>query len=391
MNQETGLETVLSQFTRIFGSQAEGWPRVYQAPGRINLIGEHTDYNGGFVLPATIDLHTWVAVTPRQDRLLKVYDCSGNQLYAIDMDNLARGEKGQPVEYLKGVAWALAEEGLHLRGCDVAISGNIPLGGGLSSSASLELALASALLGASGFGMELKRLALLCQHAEMDYVGAQCGIMDQFVIALGSRGRAMLLDCLSQTYELLTMPPDLKLLIVHSGVSHRVSTGSYNSRRQECEAAVSSLRQEIPGLECLREVTPDLLESHRGLLENMLFRRARHVISENGRVLEAKVALINEDLESLGKLVNQSHASLRDDFEVSCEELDRLVDIASACEGVLGSRLMGAGFGGCTISLVRSEAAQQVAAQISEQYGRDLGKAPWMHIAAPADAVNRIR
>jgi galactokinase len=391
MQQEPGSERVRSAFIKVFGSQADGWPRIFQAPGRINIIGEHTDYNGGFVLPATIDLHTWVAITPRQDRLLQVFDCNAPQLHSINLENLEPGEKGQPVEYLKGVAWALAEEGLHLKGCDIAIDGNIPLGGGLSSSASLELALGLALLETSGFEMDRKRLALLCQRAEMDFVGAQCGIMDQFAIALGAQGKVMMLDCRSQNYELLAIPSDLQFLIVHSGVSHRVSTGGYNSRRQECESAVSILKSVNPGLEYLSEVTPAQLEQHRDLLEDSIYYRARHVVTEILRVQEARGALMNRDLERLGLLVNQSHASLRDDYEVSCKELDRLVEIATACEGVLGSRMMGAGFGGCTISLVRTEAAQQAAARISEQYARDLGKEPWVHIAAPADAVNRIR
>lgn len=391
MQQESGPEKVRSEFIRVFGGQDNGWPRIYQAPGRINVIGEHTDYNGGFVLPATIDLHTWVAIAPRADRLLQIFDGNAQQLHSIDLEKLDRGEQGQPVEYLKAVAWTLAKEGLRLRGCDVAIDGNIPLGGGLSSSASLELALALALLETAGFGMDRKKLALLCQRAEMEFVGAQCGIMDQFAIALGERGRVMMLDCRSQAYELLAMPSDLQFLIVHSGVIHRVSTGGYNSRRQECESALSILQNVIPDLQCLREVTLAQLEAHRDLLDDSAHRRVRHVINENLRVQEAQHALVNQDLERLGILVNQSHASLRDDYEVSCKELDRLVEIATACEGVLGSRMMGAGFGGCTISLVRTEAAQKAAARISEQYARDLGKGPWVHIAAPADAVNRIR
>jgi len=390
MQQEQGPETTRLEFDRAFGGQGEGWPRMYQAPARINIIGEHTDYNGGFVLPSTIDLHTWAVISPREDRLLQVLDITAKQLHSIDLEKLERGEKGQPIEYLKGVAWALAEEGLDLRGCNVAIAGNIPLGGGLSSSASLELALALALLETAGFGLDRKKLALLCQRAEVEFVGARCGIMDQFAIAMCAQGRAMMLDCLSQDHELLVIPPDLRFLVVHSGVRHRVSTGSYNARREECDAAVERLRQVVPGLECLRDVTEDQLETHRELLDDIIYRRARHVIRENNRVLAAREALVNNDLENLGLLVNQSHASLRDDFEVSCDELDRLVDIALGCDGVLGSRMMGAGFGGCTISLVRAGSARQVAASISEQYAREFGETPWMRIAASTPAVNRV-
>jgi len=391
MQPESGLEFVSSTFIRQFGSQDGGWPRLYQAPGRINIIGEHTDYNGGFVFPATIDLYTWIAARPRNDGLLKVYECNARQLHSLDLKHLERGEKGQPVEYLKGVTWALQQDGLEPGGCDVAITGNIPLGGGLSSSASLELALSTALLDCSGIRLDRSRLALLCQRAEVEFVGAQCGIMDQYTIALAHPGHAMMLDCRNLDFDHVAIPPGISFLVVHSGVSHRVSTGSYSLRRDECEEAVRLLGQSIPDITCLRDLSQDQLEANRNLLGSVLFQRCFHVVTENQRVGEAVTALRNTDLQQLGSLVNQSHNSLRDDFEVSCSELDRLVDIALGCEGVLGSRMMGAGFGGCTINIVEPEAVADAVARIGVEYASITGHVPWMHVAAAADAVKRIR
>jgi galactokinase len=390
MKQESGTELARSEFAGQFGRQAGEWPRLYRAPGRINIIGEHTDYNGGLVFPSTIDLHTWVASQPRDDRSLNVYDVAANELHSLDLDRLEQGVKGQPVEYLKGVAWALLADGQDLRGCNMAVNGNIPLGGGLSSSASLELALSYALLDCSGIRLERGKLALLCQRAESEFVGAQCGIMDQYAIAFGARGKAMMLDCSTLDFELAEIPSNVKFLVVHSGVSHWVSTGSYNSRRDECEDALDRLRVAFPALENLCQLNIEQLEDGQQLLTDVLHRRCRHVVMENQRVRKSFEALTRSDLERLGSLINLSHVSLRDDYEVSCQELDQLVGVATNCDGVLGSRMMGAGFGGCTISLVESGAAEQAGEQIRNDYARLTGQEPWMHLAAPADAVKRI-
>ena len=390
MRAESDAEVVRSEFIRQFGSRAGNWPRLYQAPGRINIIGEHTDYNDGFVLPCTIDLHTWVAARPRDDRLLNVYDCGEKQQHSLHLDKLRPGEKGQPVEYIKAVPWALLQEGLDLRGCDMAVGGNIPLGGGLSSSASLELVLAFALLDCSGLQMERGKLALACQRAEAEFVGARCGIMDQYAIALGAKKRAMLLDCRSLDYGLVKIPSELRFLIVHSGVNHRVSTGSYNSRRDECEEALNRLRATIPGLASLRELTAEQLEENQDQLGDLFYRRCRHVVTENQRVLDAVETLKHSELERLGSLVTRSHNSLRDDYEVSCEKLDRLVDIATRCDGVLGARMMGAGFGGCTVNVVAREAVDDAIKEISNAYARIIGRNPWVHVAGQAGAVKKI-
>jgi galactokinase len=394
MMYQSGPESVLQEFTRRFtdgnAGQAINEPRLYQAPGRINIIGEHTDYHDGFVLPATVDLYTWAAVSPRQDRTLRVHACNDGRTVSIDLDQIRAGEGGGWVDYVKGVAWSLASEGLDLSGADVAFGGNIPLGGGLSSSASLEVLLAVALLDVAGLDLDRTRIARICQRAEAEYVGMQCGIMDQYVVACGSRGQAMMLDCRSLDYNLLDLPARSALMLVHSGVKHELATGSYNKRRDECRQAVEIIGSVLPGMQSLRDLEADQLNEHRALLSDVLYRRCRHVVTEIERVERACTALADGDADVLGNLMDASHRSLRDDYEVSCPELDLLVDIATGCEGLRGSRMMGGGFGGCTISLVDSDKADHAARMISDQYSRETGREPWIHVAGPADAVCQI-
>jgi len=379
-------ESTRSEFARLYGDV----PRLYRAPGRINIIGEHLDYNGGSVLPSTVDLFTWAAAAPRGDRVLDVYLCNDGSRHRLDLDDLKRNGSGEVTEYLKGVAWAMQVEGGRIRGCNLVIGGNIPLGGGLSSSASLELLLACVLADLAGLQPGREPMARLCHRAESEFVGVQCGIMDQYAVALGSSGHAMMLDCRSREYELLLLPVGAKFLVTHSGVSHRLPTGGYNSRRDECRAVLARLGQAIPGLQFLAELTFAELEGHRGLLDDTLYRRCRHVVTEAGRVGAAVRAMQHGDLERLGSLIDQSHASLRDDYEVSCPELDALVEIAGQCRGVLGSRMMGGGFGGCTISLVRPDAVNETVHRIGREYGKLLGRDPWMHVVGPAGPVAKL-
>jgi galactokinase len=387
MEFESGPEYVRSEFTSRFGGRR---PLLYQAPGRINIIGEHTDYNDGFVLPTTVDLYTWAAISPREDRILRVHAGADGRTVSIDLDRIEAGEKGDWPEYIKGVAWSLAREGSQLHGADLVFAGNIPLGGGLSSSASLEVLLAYALLDCSEIDLERRKIALACQRAEAEFVGVQCGIMDQYAITCGSRDHALMLDCRSQDFERVGLPGQAAFLLVHSGIRHQLAAGSYNSRRNECRQAVEILASVMPGLESLRDLEMDQLENHRKLLTDQLFRRCRHVVTENLRVVAARDALESAKVSRLGKLMSASHNSLRDDFEVSCPELDLLVDIADECEGLWGSRMMGGGFGGCTISLVDADMAEQVAKTIKARYGRKSGREPWLHIVGPADGVCRI-
>jgi galactokinase len=377
---------VRSDFDRLFG----GEPRMYRAPGRINIIGEHLDYNGGAVLPSTVDLYTWVAASPRDDCVLDIYLCNDESRHRIALGDIRRDGSGNVSQYLKGVAWALQREEIEPRGCNLVIGGNIPLGGGLSSSASLELALACVLADFAGAQLSGQRMARICHRAEAGFVGMQCGIMDQYVVALGSAGQAMLLDCRSQEYELYPLPADARFLVTHSGVSHRLPAGDYNSRRGECESALSRLTRALPGLRWLADLTASDLETQKSLLSATLHRRCRHVVTECRRVETAVRALQEGDLELLGLLMDESHRSLRDDYEVSCPELDALVDISRSCGGTLGARMMGGGFGGCTITLLRAGAADDTMQRIAEEYGRELGHDPWMHVVGPAGPVARL-
>jgi galactokinase len=377
---------VHSEFDRIFGEL----PRMYRAPGRINIIGEHLDYNGGFVLPSAVDLFTWAAASPRDDAVLEIHLCNVGSQHRIALGDIRRDGSGDVAEYLKGVAWAMQRAGLEPGGCNLVIRGNLPLGGGLSSSASLELLLAYILADLSNVQLGPEGMARLCHEAEVEFVGVQCGIMDQYAIALGSSGHAMMLDCRRQDYRFYPLPADAKFLVTHSGVNRRLPAGGYNSRRDECTSALALLGQAMPGLQFLAELTFDQLEANRVLLDDTLFRRCRHVVTESHRVRTACQAMQDADLDLLGSLMNESHRSLRDDYEVSCPELDALVEIAGACGGVLGSRMMGGGFGGCTLSLVRLDAVSETVRCIRQDYGKVLGREPWMHVVGSAGPVSEV-
>jgi len=379
-------DSLRAEFAARFGSR----PVLYRAPARVNLIGEHTDYNDGFVLPTATALHTWVAAAPRSDRLLKVFACRFDELECIDLGRLEARAGGRWSDYARGVAAILEGEGHALRGADVVIDSEIPLGGGLSSSASLSCALAFALLDRSGIAIDRARLALLCQRVETEFVGVRCGIMDQYVIARAERGCAMMLDCRSLEFESVPIGSEVGFVIVDSGVHHQLPAGEYNSRREECEQAVSILGGKLSPLDSLRDLAPEKLEEHRGLLDDRLYRRCRHVLTENRRVRDAVAALRAGDVPRLGRLITASHESLRSDFEVSCGELDALVKIATGCPGVYGARMMGAGFGGCTINLVQPARVDQVVQEISAEYGRILGREPWLHVVRSSDPVQTI-
>jgi len=272
-------------------------------------------------------------------------------------------------------------------GADIVIDGDIPLGGGLSSSASLEAALAFALLDCAGLAIDRAELARLCQRAETDFVGVRCGIMDQFVISCCTKDRAMMLDCRSLAFQSVAMPAHARLLVVDSGVSHQLPVGEYNSRREECEKAVALLSSEIPQLGSLRDLDLARLEDKKRLLDERLYRRCRHIVTENQRVEDANSALQRGDVAQLGKLITASHVSLRDDYEISCTELDALVKIMNACPEVYGARLVGGGFGGCTLCLVDSPHLDRVTDKVRTEYAEILGRPPWVHSVTASDPV----
>ncbi len=361
-----------------------------QAPARVNIIGEHTDYNGGFVLPTTTALFTRVTATSRSDRSVKVTSKNLDDTQIFTLDDLRPGAEVTWIEYVKGVAAELQADGVALRGLSIDIESDIPLGGGLSSSASLELAVATAMLRAAGATVAPDRLARLCQRAEHNYAGVQCGIMDQYTIACTQKGNAILLDCRSLDAVQVSIPRNARFIVTDSGVRHRLPDGEYNDRADECAAAVRLLAKVVPGLTTLRDLRADALEEHKELLGDVLYRRCRHIVTENSRVHRAVDALESGDLAQLGSLLNACHRSLRDDFEVSCKEVDALVEVAIACNGVFGSRMIGGGFGGCVLSLSTADTVDEAAAQIAADYRQILGTDPWVHVVQAADPVREV-
>lgn len=364
--------------------------RVFRAPGRVNLIGEHTDYNDGFVMPVAIGFSTWVAVAPRADRTLSVFSENFQEEVSFDLDHPAPQPRRHWSDYVRGVAWALEQSGYQLKGAQLQIRGDVPIGAGLSSSASIEVATAYALLSYSGFEVQRVELAQMCQRAENDFVGMRCGIMDQFISCHGEKGKALLLDCRSLEYRLLPLPENVRLVICNTMVKHELAAGEYNKRRAECEEGVCHLAQRLNGVSALRDVTMSQLESAGQDLPEVIYRRCRHVISENARVEQAAAALGRGDLDDFGRLMGESHRSLRDDYQVSCPELDLMVSFANSLPGTFGARMTGGGFGGCTVNLVSEEIVEEFKTQIANNYKETTGIPPEIYVCRSADGAKEI-
>jgi galactokinase len=365
--------------------------RVFRAPGRTNLIGEHTDYNDGFVFPAAIDRATWIAIAPREDRMMKIHSEHFNETIELKIDDSATTPRKHWSDYVRGVAIVLQNAGVALKGADILIRSDVPLGAGLSSSASLEVAAAFAFTALAGRELPRLEIAQLCQRAENEFVGAHVGIMDQFVACFGKSGHAIFLDCRTLAHEAVPLlPAEIRLVLCNTMVKHSIAAGDYNSRRQNCEDAVARLAKVVPGVRALRDVTPEILQQHAHLLSDILYKRARHVVTENARVLAARDALIDGDLETLGELMQESHASLRDDYEVSCRELDVMADLGNNFSGCLGARMTGGGFGGCTINLVRAAQVEEFAIHMREGYQGATGIAPEIYSCAAAEGASEI-
>lgn len=381
-----GSERILAAFRETFGEPA----LLVAGPGRVNLIGEHTDYNQGFVLPAAVDKTIWVAVRPRTDRTCR--------LRSVDLgesgDFALAGLAPTPVRwanYLLGVYAELAARGTELPGVDCAFGGDVPIGSGMSSSAALECAFAYALDQVFGLGMERTALALLGQACENHFVGVNCGIMDQFASVLGRGGRLINLDCRDLSYRYVPFErQDLRIVVCDTQVRRSLAGSEYNVRRAQCEAGVAHLARFRPGITSLRDVDAGLLEAHRDGLDPVVHRRCAYVVAENDRVLRACAALERNDYTTFGRLMNESHAGLRDDYEVSCRELDVLAHAAQGIPGVLGSRMMGAGFGGCTISLVELDALERFKASMAPAFRDDLGVEPVIHVCALTDGTRAL-
>ena len=383
MDKSQGL---LARFKAKFGTPAA----LYRAPGRVNLIGEHTDYNEGFVLPVAIGFSCWVAIAPRTDRKLVLYSDNFGETVEADFDGLQPRATGKWADYPLGVAWALQSAGNRLSGANLYIAGEVPLGAGLSSSAAVEVSTGYALLASSHCPIDRTSLALLCQRAENEFVGARCGIMDQFVSCHGRAGHALLLDCRSLDFRLLPLPPQVSLLICNTMVKHELAAGEYNVRRAECEEAVRRLGQVLPGIRALRDVSLAQLDEHRALLTDTIYKRCRHIITENARVHQVSSALQSGEIDGLQQWMDDSHRSLRDDYEVSCSELDIMVEIASRQRGVHGARMTGGGFGGCTINLVSRAYSVEFQRRVASEYEAATGLRPDVYICEASQGAGAV-
>ena len=373
-------------FAELYG----GHPTIYRAPGRVNLIGEHTDYNDGFVMPAALNLHTYVAVGPRADRLLRVYSENLDEACDLDLDSIRPGKSGHWSDYVRGVAGVLETSGYKLRGADLAIASEVPLGSGLSSSAALEVSTAWALVRNSEIDVDRNALPQMCQRAEHLYPETKCGIMDQFISCHGRAGHALMLDCRSLDFQLLPVPSQVRLMVCDTMVKHEHASGGYNTRRRECEEGLQALKQVLPEIHALRDVSVDELEQYRGRLSPVIYKRVRHVVTENERVKMAASALQSADMAKLGALMADSHRSLRDDYEVSTPELDLMVELARDQKDVYGARMTGGGFGGCTINLVHSDRAEEVQQRLAQLYEAKTGLKPTIIICEGSDGAGAV-
>lgn len=370
------LQKLLRKFKELYGS--DGSIRTYFAPGRVNLIGEHTDYNGGHVFPCALTLGTYAAVRDREDRTLRFYSVNVPNAGVIttSLDDLVPNPKASWTNYPKGVMWTFEKRGYRLtHGLDIAIYGDIPNGSGLSSSAALEVLTGLFLKDTFGFDdLTMQDIALIGQYSENNFNGMNCGIMDQFASAMGKKDCAIFLDTATLEYEYAPVKlPDAKIVITNSRVKHSLVESSYNDRRRECETALADL-QKVLDIKTLGDLTEEEFEANVSAIKDpVCVKRARHAVYENRRAVNAVMALKANDIETFGKLMNASHVSLRDDYAVSCDEIDILVDLAWKIPGVIGSRITGGGFGGCTVSIVKNDAVDHFIESIGAEYKKQVG------------------
>ena len=375
-------ETVLKKFEEVFGD-SEG-AKVFFAPGRVNLIGEHTDYNGGHVFPCALTIGTYMAVKKRDDKKLRFYSMNFDHLGVIEsgIEGLKPEKEADWTNYPKGVMWAFEKRGMKMDcGLDIVLNGNIPNGSGLSSSASLEVVTGFMLRELFGFDVTNVELAQIGQYSENNFNGMNCGIMDQFASAMGKKDNAIFLDTADLSYEYAPINlAGAKIVVTNSKVKHSLVNSEYNTRRSECETALAEL-QAVTDIKGLGDLTEEEFEALKSAIKDETrVKRAKHAVYENRRTIRAVEALKNNDLETFGKLMNASHVSLRDDYAVSCSEIDVLVDAAWKVEGVIGSRITGGGFGGCTVSIVKDEAIEAFKEQVGKAYQEQVGKTPEFYV-----------
>lgn len=379
-----------ASFEATFG--AGGTIQFIRAPGRVNLIGEHTDYNEGFVFPMAIEPEVRVACRQRDDNRVRVASTAyGGQMAEFAL--AGRIERGEPpwANYCRGVAAMLLAAGLPLCGADALITNTLPPGGGLSSSAAIEAAFARALLTLAGVDIDAGRLALLCQKAEHEYAGTPCGIMDQTIIISGRAAHAMLLDCRDLSRQHIPLDgQELRVVIADTRVPRNLAGSEYGVRRRQCEQAVEFFRKSNPAVRALRDVTMRQIDDARGRLDDVLWRRAKHVVSENARTTQAAVLLGRREYEQVGRLMLESHASLRDDYQVSCAELDLLVEESMKVKGVYGARMTGGGFGGCMVALAQPRSVETLRVRLCEKYEARFGRRPDVFVTTATDGAGRL-
>ncbi len=371
---------LINKFIEVYGGN-ESELRVFASPGRVNLIGEHTDYNGGYVFPAALDMNSYVVVRPRNDRFIQMMATDIGELVTVSLDDLEAAKKLKWGNYQAGVADELIKHGYNVVGCDMLCHDEVPLGSGLSSSAAIETVTALALIGAYDIKNNTKtplnpvEIAKIGQKAENNFVGVSCGIMDQFSSAMGKKDHVILLNCKDLSYKLIPLKMDgYSLVITNTNKKRSLAAVKYNERRSQCEQAFEILKRYIPDATCLGDITQEMFNVFgKNIKNDILYKRAKHVITEDDRVLKSVEALQSNDLAEFGRLMKASHISLRDDYEVTGEELDALFEIASDIPGVLGSRMTGAGFGGCNVSLVENKAIDKFTQIITEKYKERIG------------------
>ncbi len=375
-------QKVTLEFERRFGTPPS---LVVRAPGRVNLIGEHTDYNDGFVLPMAIDRAVWIAVRPRSDQHVVGYSIEYDQTVEFSLGDIRRNEGAGWGEYLKGVAWALQKAGHTLQGWEGVVAGDVPIGAGLSSSAALEMATARAFAATSGLPWNPARMARIGQRAENEWVGVNCGIMDQTISAAGKANHALLIDCRSLETEAVPLPPNTVVVVLDTATRRGLVDSAYNERRAQCDAAAR-----IFGVPALRDVSVTQFESQADQLDDLSRRRVRHVVTENARTLQAAEAMRQGDAVELGRLMDASHISLRDDFEVSSDELNAMVTCAHQASSCYGARMTGAGFGGCAVALVRADAAPAFSAAVAACYQAATGIKPNVYICTATNGAEVV-
>ena len=385
-------DQVVKKFTELFGD--EGDIHTYFAPGRVNLIGEHTDYNGGHVFPCALTIGTYAAARVREDKNIRLYSMNFEKLGVIEtsLDDLIPSEKAGWTNYPKGVMWAFEKRGFKLPyGLDVVLYGNIPNGSGLSSSASLEVLTGTILKDMFGFDVSMTDIALIGQYSENNFNGMNCGIMDQFASAMGKKDCAIFLDTSNLNYEYAKIElEDAKIVITNSKVKHSLVSSAYNDRRNESEKALEELKT-VLDIKTLGDLSEEQYEANKDVIKSEIRqKRAKHAVYENQRTIKAVAALKNNDIEEFGRLMNASHVSLRDDYEVSCQEIDILVDLAWKIHGVIGSRITGGGFGGCTVSIVKNDAVDTFIATLGEEYRKAVGHEAEFYVVDIGDGASVI-